>query len=77
MDYPIGLKYRRDGSVNTTETRQYVTNIDEFLDKWGTEGPGLIIGEYVRRSPTFEGSAELAKMLGELLADLQVSLKAL
>lgn len=43
----------------------------EFLKKWGTHGWTLVIEEFIQRAPSFHGDLELAKTIGEIVADLQ------
>lgn len=48
-----------------------VITLDEFQKKWGTHGWQLPIEEFIRRAPEFKGDLELAKVIGEIFADLE------
>lgn len=54
-----------------------VANIDEFRDKWGAEGPTLIVGNFIELAPEFPGDRERAQIIGEMMGDLQFALKHL
>lgn len=49
--------------------------VDGFIKKWGILGPGLLISEVIQRAPSYPGDAELAKKLGEMVADLEDALE--
>jgi len=48
-----------------------ISNFSEFKQKYGRRYASILISEYVLRSPEFDGDIELAKRLGELIADLE------
>lgn len=54
-----------------------IADIQEFRTKWGTLGPGLLVGKFIEMAPEFEGESELAKMIGEMMGDLQFALEHL
>ena len=52
-----------------------VENMHDFLQKYGTMTPGIMVAEYIRRAPEFPGDNELASALGVLMADLKTALE--
>ena len=52
-----------------------VENISDFCRKYGTLTPGMLVAEYIRRSPQFPGDEELATKLGEMMGDLKIALE--
>lgn len=44
---------------------------DEFVIKYGTHDFSLPIKEFIRRAPEFPADKELAKIIGELMGDLE------
>jgi len=51
-----------------------VITIQEFLAKYGTHTPGLMVETFIKQAPPFDGEVKLAMALGELMADLQSTL---
>lgn len=51
--------------------------VSEFKAKYGEHGAGLrlVIEEFIKRAPEFKGDSELAKMIGEGMADLEAVLR--
>lgn len=49
-------------------------SILDFITKYGTDTPQLLIAEFIRRSPEFKGDNELAKSIGTMMGDLQLAL---
>ncbi len=43
----------------------------EFLEKYGTHGWRLVIEQFIERAPEFKGDKEIAKIIGEIVADLE------
>lgn len=54
---------------------QTVISIHEFKKKWGTETWRLLIETFIKRAPSFPGDLELARAIGEMVADLGSALK--
>lgn len=52
-----------------------VTNIKEFLEKYGTETVSLAVSRLIEKAPKFDGDIELARLLGEMMADLKMALR--
>lgn len=52
-----------------------VSNVKDFLKKWGTSSPSVLVAEFIRLSPDFPRGGELAKVLGELMGDLETALE--
>lgn len=52
-----------------------VTNFDEFCKKYGSETVSLLVGRFIRLSPDFEEGADLARKLGEAMADLETAIR--
>jgi hypothetical protein len=50
--------------------------IEEFINKYGTETPRLLIGTLIRRAPEFSGDKELADEIGRMMLDLTRVLNA-
>lgn len=50
--------------------------IDEFVAKYGTETPSLLIERFILLAPEFKGDCELAHEIGKMLGDLQSVLNA-
>lgn len=46
-------------------------SLQEFAVKYGIEGWSLPMEEFIRRAPEFQGDKEIAKIIGEINADLQ------
>lgn len=55
--------------------RRFVTTIDEFVEKYGTEGASLLVAAFIERAPAFADDVELAKQLGVMIGDLQSALE--
>lgn len=53
-----------------------VISIAEFKNKYGRRGWKLLIEEFIKRSPAFSGDEELAKSIGEMVADLESALES-
>lgn len=51
-----------------------VFNLSDFKKKYGTKTFGLVIGEFIKRAPSFRGDDALAAEIGEMLVDLETAL---
>jgi len=49
--------------------------MQEFLQKYGYRSFGLLVARFIEAAPEFEGGKELARMLGEAIADLESALR--
>ena len=49
-------------------------DIKEFVKKYGYNTPTLLIAQFIQKAPEFPGDKELAKGLGEMVADLEEAL---
>lgn len=45
-----------------------------FKKEHGSRGLSLLIQEFIRKAPEFEGDMELAKKLGQVMGDLEYAL---
>jgi hypothetical protein len=52
-------------------------DIHTYLQKYGYRGLSVAVGEFIRRAPEFRGDQELAKVLGEMIADLESALQSI
>ncbi len=46
----------------------------EFRKKYGVRTPGLLIEKFIGLAPDFPGGERLARLLGEMVADLEAVL---
>jgi hypothetical protein len=53
-----------------------MSTIEEFINKYGTETPRLLIGALIRRAPESSGDKELVSEIGRMMADLTSVLNA-
>lgn len=51
-----------------------VKDISSFITKYGRKFPGILVGEFIRRAPAFEGDVKLVAELGEMMSDLETAL---
>lgn len=49
-------------------------DIYDFKKEHGSRGLSLLIQEFIRKAPEFEGDMELAKKLGRIVGDLEYAL---
>lgn len=52
-----------------------IASMKEFIEKWGTVGWKIPIKEFIERSPEFRGDVEIAKIIGEVVADLETAIR--
>lgn len=61
--------------VTTGEKESAVTNLPEFVAKYGQHGARLLVESFIRAAPEFPGDVNIANDLAILMADLQSVLK--
>lgn len=52
-------------------------SIHEFRQKYGTHTLNLLVGKFIKLSPSFDGDLELAKEIGHVMGDLISALQNL
>lgn len=46
-----------------------------FVERYGYKGLTVAVSEFIARAPEFPGDVELAKVIGEMLGNLEVALR--
>lgn len=46
-------------------------DIHEFKKKYGSKELGILVGEFIKQAPEFQGDRELARKIGRVIGDLE------